>query len=108
MAEDDTLTNALTDVRARRAALQGDYDRIVAELTKLRAAEAALTAIVEGTPLENTQILPASDVSRSADGDRSAIRTRWAARQPRSASELGEGPPEGSTQWCGPAGAVIC
>ncbi|PJI53545.1 hypothetical protein CTI14_27080, partial [Methylobacterium radiotolerans] len=50
MAEDNTLTKALVDVRARRAALQSDYDRIAAELTKLRAAEAALTSIVEGTP----------------------------------------------------------
>ena len=52
MAEDNTLTKALVDVRARRAALQSDYDRIAAELTKLRAAEAALTSIVEGIPLE--------------------------------------------------------
>jgi hypothetical protein len=43
VAEDNTLTKALVDVRARRAALQSDYDRIGAELTKLRAAEAALT-----------------------------------------------------------------
>jgi hypothetical protein len=54
VAEDNTLTKALVDVRARRAALQSDYDRIAAELTKLRAAEAALTSIVEGIPLDTS------------------------------------------------------
>ncbi|WP_331312150.1 hypothetical protein [Methylobacterium oryzae] len=42
MAEDNTLTKALVDVRARRAALQSDYDRIAAELTKLRAIRVSI------------------------------------------------------------------
>ena len=72
MAEDNTLTKALVDVRARRAALQGDYDRIAAELTKLRAAEAALTSIVEGVPLEETGHLRSTEAPRASAGDRAA------------------------------------
>jgi hypothetical protein len=66
MAGDDTLTKALVDVRARRAALQGDYERIGAELAKLRAAEAALTAIVDGIPLAGAGAPPV-DAPRLAE-----------------------------------------
>lgn len=91
MAEDNTLTNALVDVRARKAALQADYDRITAELTKLRAAEAALTAIVEGVPLAHTAGLHSADASRSSGEDRiaSARVGRRGARGPRSNSAKG-------------------
>jgi len=91
MAEDNTLTKALVDVRARRAALQSDYDRIAAELTKLRAAEAALTAIVEGVPLKDPAILYASDEPRTSGEDRptSARVGRRGARGPRSNSAKG-------------------
>ena len=91
MAEDNTLTKALVDVRARRAALQSDYDRISAELTKLRAAEAALTAIVEGVPLKDTAILRSSDNLRPSDDDQasSGRSGRRGARGPRSNSAKG-------------------
>ncbi|CAM3065309.1 hypothetical protein JHFBIEKO_3064 [Methylobacterium mesophilicum] len=91
MAEDNTLTKALVDVRARRAALQSDYDRIAAELTKLRAAEAALTAIVEGVPLKDTTILLSSDNQRSSAEDQgtSGRSGRRGARGPRSNSAKG-------------------
>jgi hypothetical protein len=91
MAEDNTLTKALVDVRARRAALQSDYDRISAELTKLRAAEAALTAIVEGVPLKDTAILRSSDNVRPSAEDQSMSGRsgRRGARGPRSNSAKG-------------------
>ena len=91
MAEDNTLTKALVDVRARRASLQSDYDRIASELTKLRAAEAALTSIVEGVPLKDTASRHVSDEQRSLDEDRgaSARGGRRGARGPRSNSAKG-------------------
>ncbi|WP_419828581.1 hypothetical protein [Methylobacterium sp.] len=91
MAEDNTLTKALVDVRARRAALQSDYDRISTELTKLRAAEAALTAIVEGVPLKDMAILRSSDNLRPSDDDQatSGRSGRRGARGPRSNSAKG-------------------
>ena len=91
MAEDNTLTKALVDVRARRAALQSDFDRIAAELTKLRAAEAALTSIVEGVPLEDTARLHASDGARAPIADRAASAQggRRGARGPRANSAKG-------------------
>ena len=91
MAEDNTLTKALVDVRARKAALQSDYDRISAELTKLRAAEAALTAIVEGVPLKDTAILRSLDNPRLSGEDQgtSGRSGRRGARGPRSNSAKG-------------------
>ncbi|KST56688.1 hypothetical protein AO398_10505 [Methylobacterium sp. GXS13] len=91
MAEDNTLTKALVDVRARKAALQSDYDRIAAELTKLRAAEAALMAIVEGVPLKDSSLLHASDASGASGEDRasSARVGRRGARGPRANSAKG-------------------
>jgi hypothetical protein len=91
MAEDNTLTKALVDVRARRATLQSDYDRIAAELTKLRAAEAALTSIVEGVPLEDTARLHASEGLRVFSSDRAspAQGGRRGARGPRANSAKG-------------------
>ncbi|MDE3749509.1 hypothetical protein [Methylobacterium radiotolerans] len=91
MAEDNTLTKALVDVRARRAALQSDYDRIAAELTKLRAAEAALTSIVEGIPLDASG-LHAPEGPRVAAADRAAPASgggRRGARGPRANSAKG-------------------
>ena len=91
MAEDNTLTKALVDVRARKAALQADYDRIAAELAKLRAAEAALTAIVEGVPLADTVGLHAADAARSSGEDRTGTARvgRRGARGPRANSAKG-------------------
>ena len=53
MSEGDTLAKALADVRQRMAHLQAEYERVSAELTKLRVAEKSLAAIVEGAPLED-------------------------------------------------------
>lgn len=91
VAEDNTLTKALVDVRARRAALQTDYDRIAAELTKLRAAEAALISIVEGVPLEETGLLRTSEAPGATAGDRAAQQPggRRGARGPRANSAKG-------------------
>ncbi|KAA0110049.1 hypothetical protein CIW48_31205 [Methylobacterium sp. P1-11] len=90
MAEDNTLTKALVDVRARRAALQSDYDRIAAELTKLRAAEAALTSIVEGSPLEASD-LHGPEGLRAFATERAAPASggRRGARGPRANSAKG-------------------
>jgi len=52
MSEGDTLAKALADVRQRMTDLQTEYDRVSAELTKLRIAEKSLASIVEGGPLE--------------------------------------------------------
>ncbi|KQQ23540.1 hypothetical protein ASF53_04150 [Methylobacterium sp. Leaf123] len=52
MSEGDTLAKALADVRQRMSDLQAEYDRVSAELTKLRVAEKSLAAIVEGGSLE--------------------------------------------------------
>ncbi|MET0429957.1 MAG: hypothetical protein ABW026_15865 [Microvirga sp.] len=91
MAEDNTLTKALVDVRARKAALQSDYDRIAAELAKLRAAESALTAIVEGVPLKDAAILHTSEASGASSEDRtsSGRSGRRGARGPRANSAKG-------------------
>ncbi|MGY2050527.1 hypothetical protein [Methylobacterium sp. JK268] len=51
MSENDTLAQALADVSERRAALEAEYERIGAELAKLRLAENALRAIVDNTTL---------------------------------------------------------
>ncbi|GJE62739.1 hypothetical protein MPOCJGCO_4874 [Methylobacterium trifolii] len=48
MTEGDTLVKALADVRQRKAELQSEFDRISTELAKLKLAEKALAAIVEG------------------------------------------------------------
>ena len=53
MSENDALMKALADVSERRAALEAEYERIGAELAKLRLAENALRAIVEDTPIED-------------------------------------------------------
>ena len=91
MADDNTLTKALVDVRERRAALQSDYEQIAVELAKLRAAEAALTSIVEGGPLETVASSPVSDGARTSGGDRGSHGPggRRGARGPRANSAKG-------------------
>lgn len=91
MTEDNTLTKALADIRARRAALQNDYDRLAAELMKLRTAEAALTSIVEGIPLEDIAVHAISDGPRPAAGERAVAQQagRRGARGPRANSAKG-------------------
>lgn len=91
MAEDNTLTKALVDVRTRRAALQSHYDQIATELTKLRAAEAALTSIVEGVPLDETDHLRSSNTARASASDRDEPQRggRRGPRGPRTNSAKG-------------------
>lgn len=57
MTSEDTLTKALANVRQQRATLEAEFERVGAELTKLRLAERSLASIVEGTPLDE----PAAD-----------------------------------------------
>ncbi|MCJ2087501.1 hypothetical protein MKK88_16150 [Methylobacterium sp. E-005] len=91
MTEDNTLTKALADVRARRTALQHDYDRLATELTKLRTAEAALTSIVDGVPLQDIAVPPLSDGPRSSAGEQAGSQPggRRGARGPRANSAKG-------------------
>ncbi|MBN4094701.1 hypothetical protein [Methylobacterium sp. OT2] len=91
MADDNTLSKALVDVRARRAALQSDYERIAAELTKLRAAETALTSIVEGVPLRASELIHSSEATREPVGERASSGQggRRGARGPRANSAKG-------------------
>lgn len=91
MAEDNTLSKALAEVRARRVALQSDYELIASELTKLRAAEAALTSIVEGVPLEASGLLHPSEGTLAPVGERTSSGQggRRGARGPRANSAKG-------------------
>ena len=90
MSQDSTLANALADVRQKRAALEADFNRIGAELTKLRLAERSLAAIVDGTPLDE----PFAEQTvrhASADDDqaRGGRRTGRGPRGPRANSAKG-------------------
>lgn len=88
MSEDDTLTKALADVRGRMGDLQAEYDRISAELTKLKVAERSLAAIVEGAPLEgNTGFSGAR--AEAGDGPVRAGRGGRGSRGPRANSAKG-------------------
>ena len=81
MSQDSTLASALADVRQKRAALEADYERIGAELTKLRLAERSLASIVEGTPLDEPFAEQA--VRRTSAGDDRARGGRGTGRGPR-------------------------
>lgn len=76
MTESDTLVKALADVRQRRVELQSEFDRVGAELAKLKLAEKALAAIVEGAPLD------AGALSLDADAGQTNTK-RGAGRGPR-------------------------
>ena len=102
MANDDTLAKALASVRQQRETLQAEYERVGAELTKLRLAERSLASIVEGTPLNE----PAADrpASRRAQVSEDRPRSSRGPRGPRANSAkgrlktlLGEAGPEGLT-----------
>ena len=90
MSQDSTLANALADVRRQRAALEADFERVDAELTKLRLAERSLASIVEGTPLED---LPDEQPRRRASGGDDQARSGRGAgrgsRRPRANSAKG-------------------
>jgi hypothetical protein len=87
MANDDTLAKALASVRQQGETLQAEYDRVGAELTKLRLAERSLASIVEGTPLDE----PATDrpASRRAQASEDRPRGSRGPRGPRANSAKG-------------------
>ena len=87
MANDDTLTKALANVRQQRGSLEAEFERISAELTKLRLAERSLASIVEGTPIvEPTEDQPKR--RRAFAGDDQPRGTRG-PRGPRANSAKG-------------------
>lgn len=88
MSEGDTLSKALADVRSRMGDLQTEYDRISAELTKLKVAERSLAAIVEGGPLEGLGALGGSK-GDAGDGATRAGRGGRGSRGPRANSAKG-------------------
>lgn len=87
MVNDDTLAKALASVRHQRATLEAEYERVSAELTKLRQAERSLASIVEGTPLEE----PAEDQPkrRRAAAGEDQPRASRGPRGPRANSAKG-------------------
>ncbi|ACL61108.1 hypothetical protein [Methylobacterium nodulans] len=91
MSESDTLVQALADVSERRATLQAEYDRIGAELSKLRLAENALRAIVENVPLEAGLAVqnPTSLANSQAQGREAPRASGRGSRGPRANSAKG-------------------
>jgi hypothetical protein len=90
MSGNDALMKALADVSERRAALEAEYERIGAELAKLRLAENALRAIVEDTPIGDLGLsLPS--VGQGVGPDRGEPRAsgRRGPRGPRANSTKG-------------------
>lgn len=88
MSENDALMKALADVSERRAALEAEYERIGAELAKLRLAENALRAIVEDTPIEDLGLArpaagPASGFAGGSAGGVGAEARAGGRRGPR-------------------------
>ncbi|MCJ2084727.1 hypothetical protein MKK88_01795 [Methylobacterium sp. E-005] len=87
MAHDDTLAKALTNVRHQREILQAEYERVGAELTKLRLAERSLAAIVEGAPMDELMSEPTS--RRRASTGEDQPRAGRGPRGPRANSAKG-------------------
>lgn len=87
MANDDTLAKALASVRHQRSALEAEFERVSAELAKLRQAERSLASIVEGTPLDE----PTAERPSSRRAPASEDRTRGSRgpRGPRANSAKG-------------------
>ncbi|WP_238191242.1 hypothetical protein [Methylobacterium frigidaeris] len=81
---------ALADVSERRAALEAEYERVGAELAKLRLAENALRAIIENTPIEDLG-LSLNSAGAASGLDRSEPRAsgRRGPRGPRANSTKG-------------------
>ncbi|BAU93607.1 hypothetical protein MPPM_5002 [Methylorubrum populi] len=88
MSEGDTLAKALADVRQRMADLQSQYERVSAELTKLRVAEKSLAAIVEGAPLEDA-LGAASATAQTFSAEMRSGRGGRGSRGPRANSAKG-------------------
>ena len=90
MSEGDTLAKALADVRRRMADLQADYERLTAELTKLRVAEKSLAAIVEGASLDGIPGYASAEAAFPADPQARAGRGGGrGSRGPRANSAKG-------------------
>ncbi|MGE7415983.1 hypothetical protein [Methylobacterium tarhaniae] len=74
----------------RRAALEAEYERIGAELAKLRLAENALRAIIEDTPIEELGLsLPSAGPASGADRGEPRASGRRGPRGPRANSTKG-------------------
>ncbi|WP_245239695.1 hypothetical protein [Methylobacterium variabile] len=81
---------ALADVSERRAALEVEYERIGAELAKLRLAENALRAIIEDTPIEELGLsLPSAGSASGAERGEARASGRRGPRGPRANSTKG-------------------
>lgn len=90
MSGNDALMKALADVSERRAALEVEYERIGAELAKLRLAENALRAIVEDTPIEDLGLsLPSAGPAPGPDRGEPRASGRRGPRGPRANSTKG-------------------
>jgi hypothetical protein len=87
MANDDTLAKALASVRQQRETLQAEYERVGAELAKLRLAERSLASIVEGTPLD--ELAADRPESRRAPASEDRPRGSRGPRGPRANSAKG-------------------
>ncbi|AYO81808.1 hypothetical protein EBB05_05690 [Methylobacterium brachiatum] len=61
--------DVLNPHEAQPSTLLSVFEQIAAELTKLRAAEAALTSMAKGVPLEASGLLHPFEGSRAPDGD---------------------------------------
>ena len=87
MADDNTLAQALANVRHQREALEVKYEQVSGELSKLRLAERSLASIVEGTTLnEPADVQPKR--RRASTGDDQPRATRG-PRGPRANSAKG-------------------
>lgn len=90
MSGNDALMKALADVSQRRAALEAEYERIGAELAKLRLAENALRAIIEDTPIEDLGLsLPSAGPAAGPDRGEPRAGGRRGPRGPRANSTKG-------------------
>jgi hypothetical protein len=90
MSGNDALMKALADVSERRAALEAEYERIGAELAKLRLAENALRAIIEDTPIEDLGLsLPLPGPASAPDRGEPRASGRRGPRGPRANSTKG-------------------
>lgn len=90
MSGNDALMKALADVSERRAALEAEYERIGAELAKLRLAENALRAIVEDTPIGDLGLsLPSAGPASGPDRGEPRTGGRRGPRGPRANSTKG-------------------
>ncbi len=104
MSQDSTLANALADVRRQRAALEADFERVGAELTKLRLAERSLPPSSKGRPWRTSPTSSPVAVHRLATIKLAAGRVQGAGPAP--SCELGQGPVEGAPQGGRAAGAI--